>query len=159
MSDLSRMFERAGGRDVQTYIQSGNVVFAADSANARKVPDRIRKLIREGYGYTVPVVVRSGSELRKAFRSNPFVDQATDPKMLHVAFLAEKPGTARVETLDPDRSPPDRFVVRGSEIYLWCPNGFGRSKLTNAYFDSKLQTTSTIRNWKTVTRLVEMVAR
>lgn len=159
MEELARMFEHAGCRDVETYIQSGNVVFAASLATVRKAKKLVQWSIHEAYGYSVPVIVRSGAELKEAFEDNPFSERGADPKTLHVAFLDTKPGAARVTALDPDRSSPDRFVLRGSEVYLCCPNGLGRSKLTNAYFDSKLHTKSTIRNWKTVTRLVEMVDR
>lgn len=65
---------------------------------------------------------------------------------------------AHVAQLDPGRSPPDEFLVRGREVYLHCPNGLGRSKLTNQYFDAKLATTSTVRNWKTVLKLLELAA-
>ncbi|HZN92159.1 MAG TPA: hypothetical protein VFB81_05620, partial [Myxococcales bacterium] len=79
-----------------------------------------------------------------------------DPDTLHVVFLADPPPPAKVAALDPARSPPDEFQVRGREIYLRCPNGFGRTKLSNAYFDSKLGTISTVRNWRTVLTLAEM---
>ncbi len=157
MIELVRMFERVGCRDVETYIQSGNVVFAASSATARNAASLVQTSIHQAYGYSVPVVVRSSAALKKAFRDNPFVEEGADSKMLHIAFLAERPKAGRIASLDPDRSPRDRFIVQGPHIYLCCPNGLGRSKLTNAYFDSKLQTTSTVRNWNTVTRLVEMV--
>jgi uncharacterized protein (DUF1697 family) len=75
---------------------------------------------------------------------------------LHVLFLADQPGAAAVASLDPDRSPPDAFVVRGREIYLRCPNGVGTTKLTNAWFDSRLATISTGRNWRTVLKLFEL---
>jgi len=71
-------------------------------------------------------------------------------------FLADRPPPGKIAALDPKRSPPDEFEVRGREIYLRCPNGVGRSKLTNEYFDTKLSTTSTMRNWRTVLKLVEM---
>jgi uncharacterized protein (DUF1697 family) len=76
--------------------------------------------------------------------------------MKHVAFLAATPTPAMVATLDPDRSPPDESAVRGREIYLRLPNGVARSRLTNAFFDSRLGTTSTLRNWRTVLKLVEL---
>jgi uncharacterized protein (DUF1697 family) len=72
-------------------------------------------------------------------------------------FLADKPSQAHVDTLDPHRSPPDEFIVQGQEIFLRLPNGAGNSKLTNAYFDSKLATISTSRNWRTVNTLLEMM--
>jgi uncharacterized protein (DUF1697 family) len=72
-------------------------------------------------------------------------------------FLADSPESEHIALLDPDRSPPDTFTVRGQEIYLKLPNGAGNSKLTNAWFDSRLQTIGTSRNWNTVTRLLEMM--
>ena len=72
-------------------------------------------------------------------------------------FLADLPAASKIETLDPQRSPGDEYIVRGREIYLRLPNGVAGSKLTNAYFDSKLATTSTSRNWRTVTKLLEMM--
>lgn len=157
MAELTRIFLDAGAQDVETYIQSGNVTFSASDAVARRVPALVHTAIADRFGYRVPVVMRTASELRRTATRNPFVDESVDPKGLHVAFLATKPTKARCNGLDPDRSPPDRFVVRGWDIYLHCPRGLARSKLTNAYFDSRLQTTSTLRNWRTVTRLVEML--
>lgn len=159
MAKLQQIFEDAGCREVETYIQSGNVVFVASEARARRVPAAVRRAIADAFGYEVPVVTRASAELRKVIRANPFVREGVDPKALHVAFLADKPTAAEAKALDPDRSPRDRFIVRGREIFLCLPNGVARSKLTNAYLDSMLGTTSTLRNWKTVLRLVEMVAR
>jgi len=81
-----------------------------------------------------------------------------EEKLFHVVFLATRPAARAVKALDPDRSPPDKFVHHGREIYLKCPNGIARTKLTNAYFDSKLDTTSTMRNWKTVLKLQELLS-
>ena len=156
MKDLAAMFEGAGCRSVGTYIQSGNVVFEASPALARRIPTLVEKAILERFGYRIPIVTRTGGELRKVVRGNPFLRRGADAGTLHVAFLAGAPAAGKVKALDPNRSPPDAFAVRGREIYLHCPNGFARTKLTNAYFDSKLGTTSTVRNWKTVEALLEL---
>jgi uncharacterized protein (DUF1697 family) len=157
MAELAQMFEDAGCQEVETYIQSGNVVFAAAARLARRVPTTIREAISESFGYDVPVIIRSTGELESIARDNPFVIERAEPKALHVAFLAKEPASTQIADLDAHRSPPDRFAVLGREIYLCCPQGIGRSKLTTAYFDAKLKTTTTIRNWRTVTRLLEMV--
>jgi uncharacterized protein (DUF1697 family) len=157
MADLVDLFEGAGCGDVETYIQSGNVLFRAKNAVARRVPALISGAIADRFGYQVPVVMRSAAELYEIANGNPFV--GAEVKALHVAFLAKEPAADRIASLDPDRSPPDQFMVRGQEIYLCCPKGLGRSKLTNKYFDSKLGTTSTLRNWKTVLHLAQMVNR
>jgi uncharacterized protein (DUF1697 family) len=158
MKDLAVMFSNAGCESVATYIQSGNVVFRASPALARRIPDVIEKAISKSFGYQVPVVTRTSGEMRKIVRANPFLRSGADEATLHVAFLAARPAAARVKALDPDRSPPDAFAVRGGEIYLHCPNGYGRSKLTNGYFDSKLATISTVRNWRTVLELLELAS-
>ncbi len=153
MKDLVAIFEHLGCRDVRTYIQSGNVVFAARAALARRIPELVSAAIADRFDYRVPVVTRSARELGRVVAGNPFVRTGVDVNLLHVAFLAARPGAARVRGLDPDRSPPDEFEVRGREIYLYCPNGMARTRLTNTYFDSRLATPGTIRNWRTVLSL------
>jgi uncharacterized protein (DUF1697 family) len=158
MKDLAAMFTDAGCGSVTTYIQSGNALFQASSGLARRIPALIEKAIAERFGYQVPVVTRTGGDLLRIVRGNPFLRAGADEGTLHVAFLAGAPAAARVKALDPERSPPDGFAVRGREIYLHCPKGFARTKLTNAYFDSKLGTMSTVRNWRTVLKLRELTA-
>jgi uncharacterized protein (DUF1697 family) len=156
MKDLVGMFEKAGCVAVRHYIQSGNVVFDAAPALAAKIAAVAETAIQKGFGLRVPVVVRSEKELRAAIAGNPFVADGADPDLLHVMFLGGAPAKAAVAALDRDRSPPDTFVVKGREIYLSCPNGVGRTKLTNAWFDTKLATISTSRNWRTVLKLGAM---
>lgn len=153
MKELAALFTAAGYTNVETYIQSGNVVFEAPAALAKRLPERLREAIEERFGFQVPLTVRSGAELAKVVAGNPFLRQGAAEKELHVYFLADQPPPAE---LDAKRSPPDEFVLKGREIYLRLPNGMGRSKLTNAYFDGKLKTVSTARNWATVLHLAAM---
>jgi uncharacterized protein (DUF1697 family) len=156
MKDLVRIFESAGCVDVRHYIQSGNVVLDATAAIAKRLPAMISAAIASELELTVPVVVRSADEMRAVAKTNPLLAKGAAVDSLHVVFLADAPSAAAVASLDPQRSPPDAFVVRGREIYVSCPNGVGNSKLTNAWFDTKLRTISTGRNWRTVLKLVEM---
>jgi uncharacterized protein (DUF1697 family) len=156
MRELVAAFVDAGCLDVRTYIQSGNVIFRAPAAVAARLPSRVEQAMADRFGFRVPVVTRTATELLAVTRNNPFLRPGTDPDALHVAFLAAVPGATAVAALDPGRSPPDRFSVRGRDIYLHCPNGLARTKLTNQYFDSKLATTSTVRNWRTVLKLLEL---
>ncbi len=158
MRELAAMFGDAGCTNVVTYIQSGNVVFRASDACAARVPAAIATTIADRLGFRAPVVMRTAGELRKVVRGNPFlrVGASADIDFLHVMFLADRPSAAAVAALDPKRSPSDEFRVVGRDIYLRFPNGAARTKLTNAYFDSKLATTSTMRNWRTVLKLSAM---
>ncbi|HEY2157319.1 MAG TPA: DUF1697 domain-containing protein [Isosphaeraceae bacterium] len=154
MKDLAALFVTAGCKDVRTYIQSGNVVFQAPA----KVAARLSVLIAEGitgqFGYKAPVVLRTVEQLRDVVAHNPFLEAGVAEDKLYVLFLADEPSPERVAALDPNRSPPDAFIVRGREIFLHLPGGVADSKLTNAYFDSKLATVCTGRNWRTVTTLL-----
>ncbi len=156
MKELAAMFERAGGAHVRTYIQSGNVIFEA-VPDAAKIADSVSAKIEKKFGFRIPMVLRTYEQLAKAIAGNPFLKAGMEQKALHVYFLADTPSVACCTSLDKNRSAPDAFEVRGSEIYLHMPNGMGRTKLTNAYFDSKLLTTSTARNWATILKLAEMM--
>ena len=153
MKELAALFAAAGCRNVETYIQSGNVVFEAPASIAKQAPRAIAHAIEHRFGYRVPLILRSGRELAQVVAENPFLRQGVAEKELHVYFLADRPAAAE---LDAKRSAPDEFILSGQHIYLRLPNGMGRSKLTNAYFDSKLKTVSTARNWATVLHLAAM---
>lgn len=156
MKTLGVMFEALGCKAVRTYIQSGNVVFEASDVLADRVPKAIAAAILEQAKLDVPIVTRTKKELAAALKANPFLKTAPDPARVHFAFLADAPSRAQIAALDPKRSPPDEFVVKGRDVFLHLPNGVAKSKLTNAYFDSKLGTVSTVRNLATVQKLVLM---
>ena len=158
MRDLAAMFTEAGCTEVRTYIQSGNVVFSATPMCVKQLPDVISQRIAERFGFRAPVILRTADEFRRVVTGNPFLKSDADAGPLHVAFLADLPDPRRVAALDPKRSPGDYLKVRGREIYLCLPNGVAGTKLSNAYFDSTLATTSTIRNWRTVLKLVEIAS-
>ncbi len=155
MADLRDIFSAAGYSAVRTYIQSGNVVFEAEEDLAERTPEIVTESIRRRFGYETVVVVRSREELRQVADSNPF-DTSGDPRFLQVAFLEHAPDAEAIARLDPQRSPPDAFAVRGRHVYLHYPAGVARSKLTNEYLAAQLQTASTMRNWRTVLRLLEL---
>jgi len=159
MLELAKMFAAAGCGSVKTYIQSGNVVFRADKAVADGLATLVERQIEKRFGCKVPVVLRTAAELVGVVKSNPFLKAGATEDSLHVYFLAGMPGAGDVEGLDAQRSAPDAFAVVGRDIFLQLPNGMGRTKLTNAYFDSKLKTVSTARNWRTVLKLLEMVSK
>ena len=157
MKDLATMFTDAGCTNVRTYIQSGNVVFEAQPKLIKKLPETITAQINQRFGYKVPVILRTADEITAILKNNPFLQAGEAEKMLHVYFLSTVPAAASINNLDQQRSPPDRFHVHDRQIYLHLPNGMGNSKLSNVYFDSKLSTICTARNWATVLKLAAMM--
>jgi uncharacterized protein (DUF1697 family) len=160
MKDLARLCEAAGCRDVVTYIQSGNVAFTASAALAKRLPATLERAIKAHANIDVPVIVRDAAALAAAVKANPFLKKGVDPNEpgLHVGFLAATPTAAQIAALDPNRSPPDEFVVRGGEVYFRFPKGVGKTKLSVTYFDAKLATTITLRNLRTIDALLGLCA-
>lgn len=157
MKDLVDLFTRTGCTEVRTFIQSGNIIFQAEPDDALEIPDRVTAQIAERHRLRVPVILRSVDQLRAVSSGNPFLQAGVSEEILHVMFLANRPDPVRVASLDPNRSAPDAFSVRGQEIYLKFPHGVAETRLSNSYFDSKLATISTGRNWRTVTTLLALM--
>ncbi|HZA19893.1 MAG TPA: DUF1697 domain-containing protein [Actinomycetota bacterium] len=157
MAELRTVFGSLGLERVRTYVQSGNVVFESRSISPKRIAVAAEQAISEAFGLNASVVVRTRSELKRIAKEHPFAAEGVGNTSLHVMFLAAAPTSKATGSLDPDRSPPDRFVVKGREIYLLFPKGSGRSKLTIDYFERQLGTRATARNWNTVQKLLEMM--
>jgi uncharacterized protein (DUF1697 family) len=158
MEALRGMVTAAGGRDVQTYIQSGNAVFTSGKSPS-VLAQALESSLESTLGNKVPVLVRTKEELEAVTRSNPFVKRGEDVKTLHVTFMGARPGADAVAAVSGKRSDADELRVIGREVYLHCPDGYGTTKLTNAFFEKKLGSEATTRNWTTVTKLVELAQR
>jgi uncharacterized protein (DUF1697 family) len=158
MTELRSMLADLGLRDVETYLQSGNVVLESGDRAVIGLGRVIESAIAETFGLQVRVILREREDLVAVTLSHPFLDNEADPSRIHVVFLETTPDPDRVGALDPDRSPPDQFEVIGSEVYLRYPNGQGRSKLSLDYFERVLGVAGTARNWNTVTKLLEMLS-
>ena len=158
MKGLAELCTALGCSEVQTYIQSGNVVFSAPKPVVAKFPALLAAAILRKFKFEVPVVVRSAEELARLAKGNPFLRKGIEHDWLHVAFLADAPTAEQVASLDPTRSPGDAWVVVERDIYFHFPRGAGQTKLTNQYLDARLKTVSTLRNWRTVLKLLEMAS-
>ena len=155
MPELRALLSDAGFEDVQTYVQSGNVVLRS-SAKPAKVAARAEELIAERFGFDVDVVVRTAGELAEVVRLNPLSDVADNPKRYQVSFCDGEPAAAAVERAAAAGAPGERLVAIGRELYAWHPNGVGRSKMWTKLAGSGLGVRATARNWTTVTTLLEM---
>ena len=155
MADLRDMIAAAGGRDVATYIQSGNAVFTHAGRAAAKVAADVAREIERAAGFAVSVVVRTAPELAAVIADNPFA--RADPDHLHVQFLASRPAAGSLAALSPAAFAPERYVLHGREVYMHLPSGLGRSKLAGAFAKVKpVAALATARNWRTVLELDRM---
>ena len=155
MADLRALLTDAGYGEVQTYVQSGNVVVES-TAKPAELEREAAALISERFGFDVPVVVRTARQLAAVVKRNPLGDVATEPKRYQVSFLADKPPADVVRAMQGAAVGEERVVCHGREIYAWHPDGVARSKLWNALAGKGLGVTATARNWTTVLALLEM---
>ena len=155
MPKLREVLTEAGFKDVETYLQSGNVVLTS-KATPKRLAHKCERLIADQFGLDVDVVVRTHDELAEIVRRNPLEKVAKDPKRYQVSFLAAEPDPGEVSRLVAAAVAPEKLVHIGRELYAWHPNGVGRSKLAALLTRPGVGVTATARNWTTVTKLLEM---
>jgi uncharacterized protein (DUF1697 family) len=158
MADLRALIETLPAEEVSTYLQSGNAVFRSAAPNAAAVAGAASARISSHLGTKVAVMVRGADDLARVVAHNPLASGGRDESKLHVTFLASEPGRDRAASLGATvpGAGDDLFKADGREVYLYCPDGYGRTKLNNAFFERKLAVAATTRNWRTVTRLDNM---
>jgi uncharacterized protein (DUF1697 family) len=138
MVDLKDIFESLSYKNVKTYIQSGNVIFDYDCTDTIIIASQIEKRINEVFGFEVKIIIRTDNELRDIFNNNPFVKQSNiEIDKLYVTLMLDMPEPSTVLSLDIKKDENDKFTIISREIYLCCPNGYGRTKLNNAMFEKK----------------------
>jgi len=159
MKDLKQLFLNIGYSDVITYIQSGNVVFKSVLKDTDKIKSNIIEAIKNHFGYSINVLVRTKNDIDFIYNSNPFLVKNinADISKLCVTLLKHPPNKEEINLLNEyPNSSNDDFKIIHKYIFLHCPNGFGKTKLSNKFFEKKLKTTATSRNWKTITKLFEL---
>ncbi len=161
MTDLAALYSNLGFIQPCTFIQSGNVIFSADKN--RPVTDivlAIENAIHDKYVYNVPAMIRTVPEMNSIITSNPYLTEPDfDPAKMAVVFLHDTVTESQKEKVAQVDYPPDKFTIIGNEIFTFCPDGFGRTKIYTNFFEKKMKVTGTARNWKTITTLLELAAK
>jgi uncharacterized protein (DUF1697 family) len=157
MEALRALCESLKFENPRTYVQSGNVIFMAKEKNSAALAKKIQNAIEREFGFRPEVILRTAGELRNAVAANPFADRRdVEPGKLLVTFLAAEPspeGTAKLLGL---KKHPEEIHLLGRELYIYFPNGAGKSKLPWASVASWLKTTGTARNWNSVTKMLKI---
>ena len=157
MERLRAIHEGLGFRKVRTYLQSGNAVFEAASGDADRHADAIEKRILRDCGFEAAVSVRSSAELAAALRDNPLAGRpGADPRFLHATFLVRRGAAASLKGIELPLAKGEAAVMVGDTIFVYCPLGYGNTKINNMFFERKLALGATTRNWQTVTALERM---
>jgi uncharacterized protein (DUF1697 family) len=157
MAELRALLENLGCSNVQTYIQSGNVVLQHPGKAVKRLSAQIGGAVNEQYGFEPAVLILTHGEMKKAVEANPFPDAEADPRSLHLMFLYARPRKPDLKGLEAVKAPSERFKLKDKVFYLHAPDGVARSKLT-AGIDRLLGVSITGRNWRTVCKLLDMAA-
>lgn len=156
MADLRLVLTKSGYTKVLTYIQSGNIILQSDKCK-ESISIHIHDLIKAHFAYTIPVVVLTKAELVACVTKNPFLEEESDIKKLHVTFLSMAPKSVLQSDFGIKTHVSERYKIDGSIIYLHTPEGFAKTKFTNEQFEKKLDVVATTRNWRTACKLYEMI--
>ncbi len=160
MVDLKSLYESLGFSSVQTYVQSGNVVFFNKDPDPVHITAQIESTVQHKFSSTIPVFTRTPAEFQRLVDTNPFIHgRSEDLSKLHVTFLYHSPSESDITRLAGFKDPVDEYFIGEQEIFLFCPNGYGRTKLSNTFFEKKLSVPATTRNWNTVTTLLAMAEK
>jgi uncharacterized protein (DUF1697 family) len=152
MTDLASLYKDMGFTDAETYIQSGNVIFGCNiEAHVSDIASSVEKAILERFGYKIPVMIRTFVDLRKIISFNPYLsEEKFDPSKMAVIFLHDNLMESQIQKVADVNYPPDKFKIIGNEIYTFCPDGFGKTRLYTNFFENRMKVTGTARNWKTI---------
>lgn len=157
MAELRQSLAELRLVDVRTYLQSGNVVFRAPNAEPAELAAAIRGRIAADFGHQVEVLVLACADLAAIAASNPFYPRLSqEQKHFHCTFLFEPVSQARFAALELPVRPGEEALCLGRAILLYCPHGYGRTKINNTYFERKLGVAATTRNWRTVLALRDL---
>ena len=157
MDALRSLFVALKFEEPRTYVQSGNIVFKTSERNLRRVAGRIKQAITKKFACSPEIMLRTVAELRAVVSINPFARRANiEPGKLHVFFLSAQPAKNAEENLRQLAIRPEELHLIGRELFIYFPNGVGKSKLPWARLDKALETPGTGRNWNSVTKVLEM---
>jgi uncharacterized protein (DUF1697 family) len=157
MEHLRKSFEALGFRNVRTYVQSGNVIFEAAKDFPIGMVEAIGERILSDFGFPVPVLLKTSKEMERIIRANPFMKKpGVDDSKLHITFLSDSAPRTAEKSLETLVTKPEQFHIKSQEIYLYCPNGYGRTRLSNSAIEKKLGVEATTRNWRSVNALLAL---
>lgn len=160
MDALKAVHEALGLTDILSYIQSGNIVFKSDATDTAQLQKLIAASFATTFGFRSEVIVRTSDELNTIIAQNPFHNQPDkEPNRIAVLFLATLPAPTAQEALLAAYTGPEEIFCVGQEVYIYYPDGIGRSKLSHSFLEKKLQTGGTVRNLNTTLKLQELALR
>jgi len=160
MSDLKSLYSELGFSNVQTYIQSGNVVFQSTIEDKNVISKALKNSISQEYNFDVPLLIVSLEELEAIANQNPYlaIDEF-NPKFQYVGFLFSQAEQDKIQSVATFSNEIETFEIKKSIIYFYCRSGYGKTKFSNNFFESKLKVVVTTRNWNSTLELINIAKK
>jgi uncharacterized protein (DUF1697 family) len=155
MDELREMFSTLGFENVQSYINSGNIIFDSGKSKNKTLVTKIEKAIEKTFSLSIKVVVRESAEINDLVAQNPFDDKMSPDNNLFVAFLSDELSSDKQELLLSNNNESEEFAIVNQDVFCLSQKGFRDGLLGKKYIDNKLKTSATVRNWRTVNKLLE----
>ena len=157
MDVLREQYDGLKFLNIKSYIQSGNVIFQFKKSENAQLEKMISSQIQKKFGFEVSVIVLTMEEMKELIERNPFkADKTKDNSFLHVTILTSKPEQINIETINEVKLPGEEFELSERVVYLYCPDGYGKTRLSNTFFEKKLKVGATTRNWRTTLELLNI---
>lgn len=157
MESLKKMYVKLGFDNVSSYVQSGNIIFNRKPTDLSTLAKNISTCIQKEFRLEVPVLVFTSEQWKNIVKDNPFIKgKSKELSSIYVTFLASKPEKINQQEIQNKKQPEEEIFFSESAIYLYCPNGYGNTKLSNAFLENKLGVIATTRNWNTTLKLLEI---
>lgn len=159
MADLKKLYEELGFHNVQTYIQSGNVIFNHSQKDISQHIAAIENGIKDHYGFDVKIIIRTPHDFHDIIKNEPFGLDTDQLKRLYITFLAETGDPGKLIELEKYKTAGDRYHLKGNHLYFYCPGGYGNTKLSNNTIERVLGISASTRNWNSVCKLYELAEK
>ncbi len=160
MADLKTALEKLKFKEVQTYIQSGNIVFKYIEKDVKILVKEIEYMIQKKFDFEARALVVLAENFKKIFKKNPYLpEKENEIEKLYCTFLFDLPEDSNLSLLNEVSSPDDQYIFGNACMYFLYNNGYGRAKISNSFIERKLKVLATTRNWKTMIKLMEMVSK
>lgn len=157
MEALRTLYAELGFTEIESYKQSGNLLFNYRKTGVNMIEKKISDSVLDKFRFEVPVIVLDNEELRKIIFNNPFAeDNSKDTAFFHVTFLSVNPAKSDIKKINDLNFHSDEYFVKDKTIYLYLPGGYGKTKLSNSFFENQLKVKATTRNWKTLNAMLDM---
>jgi len=157
MVDLRKSYENLGFQNIRTYVQSGNVIFTIKETDSKELEQKISLQIKKDFGLEIPVIALTPDKLKQVIQSNPFLKEPDkEPDFFYVSFLNARPNLSEKKAIEDKIQNSEEIAFTDSTVYLYCPDGYGKTKLTNSILEKTLKVGATTRNWKTTNELLKI---